>query len=183
MHYWWQTREGGGASLGYLCPYFDSSVDRWPPHPHWCSPVEAFLFKRSRNNNICCERLFTDIMLFSEVKKTAKAERISPKLWSTQCFRGDTPIQCWGKLTWYIVVWRFNSRRKVCVFRYGMSVVIQRWQLWQDFWVSWHKNRRQHYNNGWKCQSDGLGSSQLYALPQWLLDNSLLRGNKVLQQQ
>lgn len=30
-----ETREvGGGASLVYLCPYFDSSVDHWPPHPH-----------------------------------------------------------------------------------------------------------------------------------------------------
>lgn len=36
------------------------------------------------------------------------------------------------KLTWYIVVWRFDSCGKVCVLGYGMSVVIQRWQLWQD---------------------------------------------------
>lgn len=42
------------------------------------------------------------------------------------------PIQPRGKLTWYIVVWRFDSCWKVCVLGYGMSVVIQKWQLWQD---------------------------------------------------
>lgn len=57
--WWWgggrRSRKGGVASLGYLCPYFDSSVDRWPLHPHWCSLVEAFLLKWHEEKNMSCD--------------------------------------------------------------------------------------------------------------------------------
>lgn len=46
--------------------------------------------------------------------------------------------------TWYVVIWRLDPCRKVCVLRYGMSVVIQWGQFCQNFRVSWHKDRWQN---------------------------------------
>lgn len=49
-----------------------------------------------------------------------------------------------------------------------MSVVIQRWQLWQDIGVSWHKNRRQHYRVVISVRRDELDCYWLYAFPELL---------------
>lgn len=62
------SRKGEGvASLGYLCPYFDSSVDRWPLHPHWCSLVEAFLLWCEEKNMSCVTLLFTSIFFLTNI--------------------------------------------------------------------------------------------------------------------
>lgn len=47
--------------------------------------------------------------------------------------------------TWYVVVRGLDACREVGVFRYGVGVVVKRWQLGQDLRVSWHKDWRKDY--------------------------------------
>lgn len=121
------------ASLGYLCPYFGSSVDHWPLHPRWCNPVEAFLWERLEKSLHQLYSIQVEDTLYRWPQRLSSYGdtfwvRLQPEELPTSYYWQK--VECRGGLTWYIIIWWFDSCRKVCVLRYGMSVVIKNWQLW-----------------------------------------------------